>query len=547
MVMLNYSLDEMNQVLGKKLKIKDYENISLQFGLDLEEGENALNFELTSDRTDIVSKYSLAQIFASQLGIKINRHNELKTENLDISVYKTEREFVKALHIVLNTKVGGNLSEILAIQERLDKNIGRNRKKSAIGFFDYQKISFPIEYREVPASKVNFIPLGYSAEKNYNEIIKDVKQANEYKNLIPKKPIVWLDNKNNIIAMPPIINADKYSINENTTELFVDITGTDKETVNAVTKILIYNFQFLGKVSVIKLKYKNKSISTNLSMSSHKFYLNEDSIKSLLGIKISKDLAEKILSKLDYRIKSVGKDLLIEPPFYRQDIMHQVDIIDDRMRSFGISNIPETAPNLYTEGDFLQNHYVLENLRETLVGFGYQEIDINTLTNEKYQFTNTFIKGEDYVSLLQLKSGDVTMASKYLFPELLRLISNNLHKKFPQKVFSLSEVPELGESDVKFKNSLKLSVVSCEKDSNITDILSIIKKLLSDSFMIKNISTRYVSDKYSKTFISHRGYTVIADGKEIGIAGEVHPRVLNLFSIELPISVAEISIDSFIQ
>ena len=250
---------------------------------------------------------------------------------------------------------------------------------------------------------------------------------------------------------------------------------------------------------------------------------------------------------MDYNVKFVGKDILVEPPFYRQDIMHQVDIVDDIMRSFGINDIPETKPNIYTEGQLLQNHYTLQNLREILVGFGYQEIDINLLTNEKYQFQNTYIKGEDYVSLFPLKSGDVTMASKYIFPELFRLISNNLHKKFPQKIFSLSEVPKLGKSDVKFKNVLKLSIVSCEKDANITETLSILKKLLSDSFMVKNVSTRYADENYSKTFIDGRGYTVIADGKEIGIAGEVHPRVLNLFSIELPISLAEIYLDGFIQ
>ncbi len=547
MVMLNYSLDEMNKVLNKKLKITNYEDIALKFGLDLDEGENVLNFELTPDRTDIVSKYSLANIFASQLGIKMNRHVSIGNENLDVSVEQTERKFVNALHIVLDSEIGENLNEVLAIQERLDKNIGRNRKNSAIGLFDYKKISFPIKYCEVSKKKVNFVPLGYSSQKNYDAIIKEVKQANEYKNLITTNPIVWLDNQNDIIAMPPIINADKYSINKNTKELFVDITGTDKETVNSVTKILIYNFQFLGKVSIIKIRYKNKLISTSLSTSTHRFYLNENSIKSLLGVAISKNLAAKMLSELDYNVKFVGKDILVEPPFYRQDIMHQVDIVDDIMRSFGINDIPETKPNIYTEGQLLQNHYTLQNLREILVGFGYQEIDINLLTNEKYQFQNTYIKGEDYVSLFPLKSGDVTMASKYIFPELFRLISNNLHKKFPQKIFSLSEVPKLGKSDVKFKNVLKLSIVSCEKDANITETLSILKKLLSDSFMVKNVSTRYADENYSKTFIDGRGYTVIADGKEIGIAGEVHPRVLNLFSIELPISLAEIYLDGFIQ
>ena len=545
MVMLNYGIDEMNRAIGKKLKLKDYDRIALKFGLDLDEGENVLNFELTSDRTDIVSKYSLAHVFASQLGIKMKRNLLIGEGKEEVLIENSERKFVNVIHVVLDHKVGDDLNEIISIQERLDKNVGRNRKKSAIGLFDYEKISFPIRYCEVKKENVNFIPLGSASSKNYNQIINEVKQANEYKNLIPNKPIVWIDNKNNIIAMPPIINADNYSINENTKELFVDVTGTDKETVNAVTKILIYNFQFLGKVSIIRPKYKSNAISTNFSLETHGFHLNEDSIESVLGKRIKKGQAVKILSAMDYDIKIIGNDLVVKPPFYRQDVMHQVDIIDDIMRSFGVDNINEKVPHSYTDGNFLSNHYSIQNIKEALVGFGYQEIDINALTNEKYQFKDTFIEGEDYVSLLQLKSGEVTMVSKYIFPELLRLISNNLHKKFPQKIFSVSEIVEEGSTDVTFKNRLKLSFVSCERDANVTDTLSIIKKVLSDAFAVKLLSVNYIDKKYVKTFINGRAYNIIADGKEIGFAGELHPRVLNSFGIELPVSLAEIYIDGF--
>jgi phenylalanyl-tRNA synthetase beta chain len=545
MVMLNYSLDEMNRIIGKKLKLEDYKRIALKFGLDLDEGENTLNFELTSDRIDIVSKYSLAHVFATQLGIKMKKHGIIGIEKHGVLIEKTGREFVNVLHVVLDEKIGDKLSEILAIQERLDRNVGRNRKKSAIGLFDYEKISFPLRYCEVLKDKLNFIPLGHSSLKNYDEIVKDVKQASEYKNLIPKKPIVWIDNTSSIIAMPPIINADKYSVTENTRELFIDITGIDKETVNAVTKILIYNLQFLGKVSIMEAKYKSNSISTNLSLETYDFYLNEESIKSVLGTDISKEQAMKMLSAMDYDIKSLGKDIIVKPPFYRQDVMHQVDIIDDIMRSFGVDNINGIIPHSYTEGGFLPNHYTLQSIKELLIGFGYQEIDINALTNERYQFINSFMEGEDYASLLQLKSGEVTMVAKYAFPELLRLISNNLHKKFPQNIFSLSEVVERGNSDVDFNNRLKLSLVSCEKDVNVAGTLSIIKKVFSDCFIIDNISTKYLGSKYDKTFIKGRAYSILSNEKEVGFAGEVHPRVLNSFGIELPISLAEIYVDGF--
>ena len=188
MVMLNYGIDEINKAIGKKLKLADYERIALKFGLDLDEGENVLNFELTSDRTDIVSKYSLAHVFASQLGIKMKRNLSISRGKEGVLVDNTERKFVNVLHVILDNKVGEDLNEIISIQERLDRNVGRNRKKSAIGFFDYGKISFPIKYCEIQKEDVSFIPLGSSSPKNYDQIMKEVKQAVEYKDLIPNKP-----------------------------------------------------------------------------------------------------------------------------------------------------------------------------------------------------------------------------------------------------------------------------------------------------------------------------------------------------------------------
>ena len=544
MVMLTYTLDEMNEVLKKNFSIERYEEIAFRYGLDLEAGESALNFEITSDRIDIASKYALADVFAESFGTKLKKYRYLGAKKADISIAKTHRPFVNLLHIKLAGKVGQDLQEIVKMQERLDKNVGRGRKKAAIGFFDYNKITFPIVDREESREKVKFTPLEVSSEKTYNEIINEVKQAQEYSELIGNKPVIWIENGGKIFAMPPIINSDSHSITENTKEILVDVTGTDANTVNSVTKILIHNLQFLGEVQILIPKKVDKSISTGLSLTAHKFTINCENVKSLLGIDVSMDKIKGTLSAMDYAVSGKGKDLIVTPPFYRQDIMHQVDIIDDLMRGIGVENITGIYPHSYTDGGFLENHYAIENIKEAMTGFGYQEIDINALTNEKYQFENSFIAGRDYVSLLRLKSGEVTMVIKNVFPELLRLISNNLHKKFPQNLFSVADVVETGKSDVGFVNAKRLSIVSCSKEVNVTDILSIAKKVILDSVDKGEIHAES-SSVFPKTFMPGREYSIYCGNEKVGFAGELHPRVLNAFGIELPIALAEIYLDKF--
>ena len=542
MVMLTYAINEINEILGKQINTKKYEDVSFKYGLDLEVGKDVLNFELTSDRVDIVSKYSLSNVLAAGLDISIKRDKNIGNESPGIIIEKTYRPFVNILHVKLVNKLGEDITEIIKMQERLDKNVGRNRKKAAIGIFDYNKIDFPIRYHMEKSKNINFSPLGYDSKKTYIEIINGLDKGKEYKELLGKEPIIWSDSKKEIIAMPPIINSNFHSVTKETKDLLIDITGTDASTVNAVTKILLYNFQFIGRVSILSAIYKENKINPQFSLDTHKFVLSEDSVKSVLGCHVSANQIARILKCMDYSVKVSGKDIAVEPPFYRQDIMHQVDRIDDVMRSIGVENIPSITPHSYTEGGNLQDHYSINNIKEVMLGFGYLEIDINTLTNERYQFGDTYIKGENYASLMHLKSGEVTMASKNIFPELLRLISNNLHKKFPQNIFSLSDVVVIGGSEVGFNNSKRLSIVSCSKDVNVTEILSIVKKVLSDSFSLDNLKTKYNGEELSKTFIPGRGYDLFIGKNKIGFAGEVHPRVLNSFGIELPIAIAEIYI-----
>ena len=48
------------------------------------------------------------------------------------------------------------------------------------------------------------------------------------------------------------------------------------------------------------------------------------------------------------------------------------------------------------------------------------------------------------------------------------------------------------------------------------------------------------------TFIEGRSASIIINGEPKGVLGEIHPEVLNLHGIELPVSAFELSLNSFI-
>ncbi len=476
MVVINSSIDEMNGLLGAKLTLKDYQDISFKYGLDLESDGEYLNFELTSDRTELISKYALAFLLAQFFGSNVKRHDKLSlTKDKNIIIKKTDRTFVNILRVKLGKPIGNALKDLIGIEEKLDFVVGRKRASAAIGMFDVSKIKFPITYSEVDKSDVNFVPLGKTETQNYKEIINGTEQGRTYSSLVGTKAVVWLDSKGRIFAMPPIINADFSSITEDTKEILLDITGPSRSAVNTLTKSLIFNLQFFGEVTVIQPSQASGSIDTKLSFEQANFSLDTDYVKRTLGIDVRIADLVKVLKSADYKVSISNKNLVVTPKFYRQDVIHQVDILDDILRFLGVDKLSTPPIRTYTAGKKLDGTHAQDDIRDTLIGLGYEEMDLNVLTNKSTQLEKTAVKSTDYAGVIESKSGEINMVRLNLFPEMLRFISNNMHKRFPQNLFEIGTIIKAENCDVSFKNRIKLCIVSCSEVSNLSVVRLVCK------------------------------------------------------------------------
>ncbi len=545
MVMINTTIKEMNALLRKNLNRDDYNELCFKYGIDLEGDGEYLNFDMSSDRIELCSKYSVAFLLGQLLGIKVRKSDAVTSKHADITIRNTERPFVNVLYVKLNSVLGGGVDELITIQDKLDKAAGRDRKLAAVGMFDHTKIKFPIEYSEAGKNEVKFAPLGSHGEKTYEQILEDTDKGRHYGHLLGKKPVVWRQKDGKIFALPPLINAGFASITEETKSIVVDITGTDRSSVNSLTKALIFNLQFFGEVSVLKPKYVDPKNDTHIDFKPERFFLYEKDVSELLGVEIPLKNVKDILMRFDYQIETMQGGLMVVPPYYRQDMIHQVDIVDDVLRAYGVNNIKTDDRRTYTPGRLLPNAAAIELIRDSIIGFGYQELDLNVFTNETYQFKKTGINPVDYASFLGTKSSESTMARSNIVPEALRFISNNLHKRFPQKIFDVGFVVSKADTDVNFVDKARLCMLSCGAEANMSEMVVMLEKLLNEAVGVGKLrlSDENDLDGLAKMIIKGRGGIIYYADKKIGVLGEIHPRVLNEFGIELPAAFAEVYMD----
>ncbi len=135
----------------------------------------------------------------------------------------------------------------MTMQEDLHFGIGRKRKKSSIGIHDLDKISFPLIYTTVTRNH-KFIPLNSEKKLSISEIIADTETGKDYGHLLGQSsqvPII-IDANEKTVSFPPIINAAITTVTTKTKNLFVEVTGINKQDAEDMLSIVATILQSAG-------------------------------------------------------------------------------------------------------------------------------------------------------------------------------------------------------------------------------------------------------------------------------------------------------------
>jgi len=427
------------------------------------------------------------------------------------------------------------LKQMIQLQEKIADNYGMRRKKVSIGIYNYNQLKFPLHYKAVEPKSAEFVPLDFKIKMNLAEILQQHPKGIEYKNILKdfKKYPIFTDDENKILSFPPIINSnDLGKVDETQKELFIEVTGTDLNAVNLAANIFAYAFAERNfEISSVKIKYNDKIIETPI-LKTEKIKIDLNNIEKYLGIKLNEAEIKKLLEKAGFNY-SKG---IVEIPCYRQDIMHEVDIIEEIAVMHGYNKLGELSLTSYTSGKSLEIADFSDKIRNVAVGLGYQEIMSAILANpetmnSKILRKNELAEIENYMSLTY------SCVRNSLLPVLIDVLSKNKHNEYPQKIFEEGIVTEKHGKILTDKN--KFAIVSAHASTNYTEMkqnLDVIAKAFGFEYEIKEIS--------DLTFIKGRTGEIVVKGKTIGIIGEIAPNVLSNFDLLVPVSAMEIDLDS---
>ncbi len=538
--MLNTSLGYFNSLIKKKLSLDKLEDVLFNMGFELDEVKgDEIAIEMTAERPDLLCAHGLARAINHYLGEKPREYKTRKSGYKVIveSTVKKVRPFTVCA-VVKNLKFNeDNLKEIIDYQEKLHSTFARGRKKAAIGIYPFEAITTPIYYRAEKPEKLSFIPLDFSESMTGKEILEKHPKGMDYKYLLEgcdKYPI-FIDSKDEILSMPPIINSAKLGkITNNTKEVFIEFSGHNMETLKKTLNLIVTALvDFGGEVYSMDVVYKDKKIETP-NLNSEKINLKKCNAESMLGLKLSDKEIFSLLEKTGYLIKGSK----IFAPCYRTDILHEVDVIDDIARAYEPGNFIPEFPQVSTIGNLMRNTRIETKVRELVVGLGFQEVFTLLLTSREEQFGKMRREGDAILLDAQVDKS-INMIRVSLLPELLRVLKTNQHYEFPQKIFEVGKVlfPDK-KSETRSRETTHLSSVISNSISTYEEISSVLNSIFS------NLNVSYkLKETEDKRFIKGRVAKIIVNGKESGIIGEICPKVLDNFKLDNPTTGFELDLD----
>ena len=431
---------------------------------------------------------------------------------------------------------------IMQLQDKLDHTYGRNRRRTSIGLYNLDLMKPPLSYTVAKPTEASFVPLGFQKKMNLRQILDEHPKGTEYGPIVRPHAVypIFLDSEKQILSFPPIINSnDLGKITEETKNILVEVTGTVHETVLNTLKIVTLSLiDRGGKAHSTTVHYEEDNlIEITPSFETTEMNLEVEYTNKTLDLDLTARQIGELLGKAGYGVKKTAKDsVTVQIPCFRIDIMHPIDIVEDVAIAYGYNNIKPFWRKLPTTGGARPEQAFLDTARELMIGLGFQEILSYNMTNPENLFTKMNMKKQKTIEIANPKVQTLTCLRNWLLPGLMEFFSCNLHIEYPQKIFELGPVTGLdAKAETKTRDVDTLAAAVSHGSASFTEIKSVIDAL----FM--NLGLQWqIKETMHPSFIEGRAGIVTVEKTEVGFIGEVHPQVLQNWSIENPVAGFEI-------
>ena len=460
------------------------------------------------------------------------------------------------------------LRDMIQTQEKLAWNFGRKRRSISMGLYRISLVKWPIIYRGADPDSVSFVPLQWDCTLTLREILKQHPKGKEYAFILEHEPVhpLLTDSQGFILSYPPIINSnDLGAVQVGDSDIFVELTGTEMSSLNLAASIVACDLADNGfTIEPVEIEYEYDTPLGRSMVTPYYFqepvFCSLSRIEKFLGERLSADECVRALTRMGViaeKAKAVerGQETAGEiegvrawPPEYRNDFLHAADVAEDVMIGRSLDSFKPERPSDFTVGRLLPITLFSRQVKEILIGMGYQEMIYNYLGSRKDLVENMRPAVRDgevaerTIRIFNPMTENYEYVRDSVLASLMASESISGRSVYPHKIFEIGKVAWLDEAE-NYRSATRQFVgfLHAGAEANFNTAAGELQTLFY------YLSREYdVEESDDPRFIPGRAAAIICGGKPIGVFGELHPEVLENWGVTVPCTAGEIDLDALV-
>lgn len=267
--------------------------------------------------------------------------------------------------------------------------------------------------------------------------------------------------------------------------------------------------------------------------------LRPERVNQVLGTELTTQEIRDFLDRLQLKHRARKGQLVVDIPSYRPDIELEVDLIEEVARLYGYDRIPATLPQGDTTWGGLDPYQRFrEEVREILAANLHEVINYSFINPDAFDRLRLPPEHEcrKVVCIANPLSEEQSVMRTLLLPGLLGNVGINLARKNENPAFFEIGSIFLPQSEGLPREKIKVGAIVSGSTPvnwlkhNLPMDFYYLKGILENLFLRLGIPCSFAAGQEP---CCHPGRTarVLCAGEEIGIIGEVEPRVLEAFDI----------------
>ncbi len=272
--------------------------------------------------------------------------------------------------------------------------------------------------------------------------------------------------------------------------------------------------------------------------------LEVDKINKFLGVDLPREYMADILERLECKID--GNNIIV--PSFRNDLTCMQDIAEEIIRIYGYNKIKSTC--IYaetTQGGRTPKQQYEVDCEYMLYGMGFDQIQTFSFISPKYYDKIRMASDSPLrrsVVISNPLGEDTSVMRTVALPSILEVIARNINfSNEDVRLFEMAAtyIPSDDKNSLPTENKV-LTLAAYGRGEDFYSLKGVIENIL-ESAGIKY--AKFVS--YSDDAAYHPGRCAkifAADGKELGIFGQIHPLTAKNYGVDTSIYAAELSFDA---